>query len=328
MLEFWWVFPIALAICVSVCTVGISGSVLFVPLFALAFPVLGTSLTATEAVQIGLVTEIFGFASSTSAFLRNRLVDFQVARFALLFAVPAAVAGGVLANVLPATAVLVVLSFAMLLFSFLLYRAPKEDGRSGSAAAIQDVPRAELVEHRDRQGRSYLYRRTNDRLRAAAMTVGGAFEGLVGFAIGEIAVTEQVMRRMPLRVAIGTNHLIIAGSALAGALTHLTAVLGGGGGFPWNIVVMTVPAVVIGGQLAGWLAGRVPQDALRRYLAGFLIVLALITIARAVADAGIAADWLLIGAAVALFGLIGRLLWRRSALAAKLCYSSDAYYCP
>jgi hypothetical protein len=60
----------------------------------------------------------------------------------------------------------------------------------------------------------------------------------------------------------------------------------------------------------------------------FLIVLALITIARAATDAGVAADWLLIAAAVILFGLIGRLLWRRSALAAKLCYSSDAYYSP
>jgi uncharacterized membrane protein YfcA len=159
------------------------------------------------------------------------------------------------------------------------------------------------------------------------MAVGGAFEGLVGFAVGEIAVTEQVMRRMPLRVAIGTNHLIIAGSAGAGALTHLTAVLGGGG-FPWEIVAMTVPAVLIGGQLAGWLAGRVPQDALRRFLAAFLIVLALITIARAATDAGIAADWFLIAAAVVLFGLVGLLLWRGSALAAKLCYSSDAYYCP
>jgi uncharacterized membrane protein YfcA len=160
------------------------------------------------------------------------------------------------------------------------------------------------------------------------MTVGGAFEGLVGFAVGEIAVTEQVMRRMPLRVAIGTNHLIIAGSATAAALTHLTAVLGGGGGFPWNIVAMTVPAVLIGGQLAGWLAGRVPQDALRRFLAAFLIVLALVTIARAAVDAGISAEWFLIGAAVVLFGIIGRLLWRRGALAAKLCYSSGAYYCP
>lgn len=54
---------------------------------------------------------------------------------------------------------------------------------------------------------------------------GGALEGLVGFAVGEIGVTEQTLRGMPLRVAIGTNHLIITGSATAAALIHLTVVL-------------------------------------------------------------------------------------------------------
>jgi hypothetical protein len=102
-LEFWWVFPIALAICVSVCVVAISGSVLFVPLFTLGFPALGIPMAPAQAVQVGLFTEIFGFASSTSAFLRHRLVDVRLAGFALAFAVPAAVVGGLLANVLPST---------------------------------------------------------------------------------------------------------------------------------------------------------------------------------------------------------------------------------
>ncbi|MPZ51359.1 MAG: TSUP family transporter [Acidimicrobiia bacterium] len=214
----------------------------------------------------------------------------------------------------------------MLLFAFLLYRAPKDEGQSETREAIQDGPGSDLVEHHDRQGRSYRYRRTNDRLRAAAMVAGGTFEGLVGFAVGEIAIIEQVMRRMPLWIAIGTNRLVIAGFATA-ALTHLTAVLGTDGQFPWNIVVMTVPAVLIGGQLAGWLADRVPQDALRRFLAGFLIVLALVTLARAALDAGAPATWLMIGAAVVLFGLISGLLWRRRVMSAKLCCSSSAYYC-
>lgn len=85
---------------------------------------------------------------------------------------------------------------------------------------------------------------------------------------------------------------------------------------------MTVPAVLIGGQLAGWLAGRVPQDALRRFLAGFLILLALLTIVRAILNAGISAM------CIVLFGLVGTVLWRRSALKAKLCYTSGRYYCP
>jgi uncharacterized membrane protein YfcA len=336
-LLFWWVFPIALAICVTVCTVGISGAVLFVPFFTLAFPALGIPLTPTQAVQVGLFTEIFGFASSTSAFWRNRLIDFRIARFALLFAAPLAVFGGVLANILPGNLVLIAVSVAMLVFSYLLFRAPAEEPGGRQEEAAQGVGAEEgaadedtaQVEHRDRLGRTYRYQRTNDPLRAVAMAVGGLFEGLVGFSVGEIGITEQMLRGIPIRVAIGTSHLVIAGSATAAALTHVTVVLQRGEQIPWNLMAMTVPAVLLGGQLAGWLAGRVPEDALRRGLAAFLVALALLTGLRAASSSELPiAGWALVAAVLFLVGIIGLLLWKRRELAAKLCYISGGYYCP
>jgi hypothetical protein len=47
--------------------------------FRLAFPALGIPLAPVQAVQVGLFTEIFGFASSTSAFWRSGLIDFRLA---------------------------------------------------------------------------------------------------------------------------------------------------------------------------------------------------------------------------------------------------------
>jgi uncharacterized membrane protein YfcA len=296
------------------------------------------SASACQGPRVGLFTEIFGFASSTSAFWRNRLIDFRLARFALLFAVPLAVAGGVLANVLPGNLVLIAVSVAMLIFSYLLFRAP-EEAESEEQNVSQQPARPEegdlsnsagLVEHRDSKGRIYRYQRRNGPLRAGAMAVGGLFEGLVGFSVGEIGITEQTLRGIPIRVVIGTSHLVIAGSATAAALTHVTVVLRQGETIPWNLLAMTVPAVLIGGQLAGWLAGRVAEDALRRGLAAFLVGLAPITGVRAAANGGLpVAVWVLIAAALLLFGLVGLLLtWRRK-LAAKCCYISNYYYyCP
>ncbi len=260
-LKFWWVFPIALVICVAVCTVSISGSVLFVPFFTLAFPALGIPLSPIQAVQVGLFTEIFGFASSTSAFWRSPLIDFNLARFSLLFAAPLAVTGGVLANLLPAGFVLAAIGGVMLMFGYLLYRSPTEEEIGGRAQEERaDLPgHGRPVEHCDAQGRVYRYRRQNDRLRAGAMTV---------------------------------------------------------------------PAVLIGGRLAGWLAGRVSQDMLRRVLAVFLIILALVTGVRAAAGGELpVAGWVLAIAALVVFGLAGIFLWRGRELAAKFCYASGFYYC-
>jgi uncharacterized membrane protein YfcA len=50
---------------------------------------------------------------------------------------------------------------------------------------------------------------------------------------------------------------------------------------PWNVPVMTVPAVLIGGQTAAFVAGRVNPDMLKRTLVGLLIFLAVVTVLRA-----------------------------------------------
>jgi uncharacterized membrane protein YfcA len=336
-LEFWWVFPIALAICIAVCTVGISGAVLFVPFFSLAFPALGIPLAPVQAVQVGLFTEIFGFASSTSAFWRNGLIDFRLASFALLFAVPLAVTGGLLAHALPGHLILLLVSVVMLLFSFLLFRAPGEDtgepgvvdaNEAGQAQGQTSIAAGQVV-HRDRRDRVYRYRRGNDPLRAGAMAIGGLFQGLVGFSIGEIAIVEQALRGVPMRLAVGTTHVVIAGSAIAAGASHATAVFGQGGALPWNLLAMTVPAVLLGGQMAGWLAGRVSQDALRRFLALFLIALALLTGIRALAGGGLqAAAWILLAALLLLLSVVAVSLWKRRRPTFSCCYNSCDYYCP
>jgi hypothetical protein len=64
-LEYWWLLPIALSICTLVCLVGVEGSLLFAPFFAVIFPWLaGVDLSPLQAIQIGIFTEIFGFSSS------------------------------------------------------------------------------------------------------------------------------------------------------------------------------------------------------------------------------------------------------------------------
>lgn len=97
---------------------GVSGAVLFVPIYTIIFPLLGYHLQPVQAVQIGLFTEIFGFMSSTSAFWRRKLIDSRIASFALLFAVPTAILGGYLANRLPGNWLLLII---VLLWSILLF---------------------------------------------------------------------------------------------------------------------------------------------------------------------------------------------------------------
>jgi len=251
--------------------------VLFVPFFTIVFPLLGHRLEPVQAVEVGLLTEIVGFMSSTSAFWRAKLIDFRIAGFALAFAVPTAVIGGYSAHFLPAYWLLVIVGVALILFSFLIVR---EAGEAGLSHANKDKA-AKTVQHTDRLGRTYSYRRQNDVWRGGTAAIGGVFQGLVGFSAGEMSTVEQVLRGIPVRLAAGDAHMIIAAASISAAITHLTVDATTGATIPWNILAATAPAVLIGGQIASVLAGRMPQETLRLVLSCFLALVGVISFYRA-----------------------------------------------
>jgi hypothetical protein len=248
--------------------------VIFVPFFSIVFPLLGHRLEPVQAVEVGLLTEIFGFMSSTSAFWRAGLIYFRIAGFALVFAVPAAVLGGYSAHALPGYWLLVVVGVGLILFAFLLIR------ETGGASASPDAS-VQPDEHTDSRGRIYLYRRQNDGWRASAAAIGGVFQGLVGFSAGEMSTVEQVLRGIPVRLAAGNAHLIIAAASISAGATYLSIDASTGAKIPWNILAATVPAVLIGGQIASILAGRMPQTTLRLVLSCFLALVGVISFYRA-----------------------------------------------
>jgi uncharacterized membrane protein YfcA len=251
--------------------------VIFVPFFSIVFPLLGHRLAPVQAVEVGLLTEIFGFMSSTSAFWRAGLIDFRIAVFALMFAVPTAVLGGYAAHILPSYWLLVVVGAGLILFAFLLIRETGETGRANKARNGT----APLELHTDQRGRTYRYRRQNDAWRAGTAAVGGVFQGLVGFSAGEMSTVEQILRGIPVRLAAGNAHLIIAAASISAAITHLTVDATTGATLPWNILAATVPAVMIGGQVASIVAGRMPQTTLRLVLSCFLAFVGVISFYRA-----------------------------------------------
>ena len=282
-LHFWWMFPVALVICVSVNIVGVSGSVLFIPFYTFVFPLLGYHLAPLQIVQLGLFTETCGYTSSTIAFLRQKLIDAQIARFALLFAVPLAVVGGVLANRVPGSILLLIVGLALLPLATLLLRETRVSSATSDSSQVPDTDSKSIAFKRkvDRKGRTYIYRIKNDAISVVCASIGGLLQGLVGFSSGELNSTVQILRKTPVRIATGTAHFIIFGASLAAACTHIVILFQEQGSIPWNILAMTIPAVLIGGQIAGLVAGRLPQQMIQMIMGRFLILIGFLCLYRA-----------------------------------------------
>ncbi|MFC3477878.1 TSUP family transporter [Halobacterium litoreum] len=300
--NYWWLFPAFLTGATIVNTVGISGSALFVPFLIFIFPLFAQPLEAETLVKIGLISESFGLSSSSIAFVQYGLVDRRLALSLVLGGLPFVVGGALLSFVIPEPVFHALLGLALLAASYLLFKADLGHGDSAesseeSAAAAADgghLPddadklgpagvRTDddgTVTRVDRDGETYEYDRSGYLKRFGNYSVGGTFQGLAGFGIGELGIISMLSSKIPVRVAIGTNHIVVASTAIIASLVH---VFGGGlvGGHsmdlsttPWNMVVWTVPATVTGGQIAPYVSAALDTETIKKGVGGLFAVIA------------------------------------------------------
>jgi len=293
-LEFWWLFPVFLLGATIVNTVGISGSALFVPFLIFLFPLFAQPLEPETIVKVGLISEAFGLSSSSVAFVQYGLVDRRLALTLVGGSLPFVIGGALLSFVIPEPLFHALLGLALLAAAYLLFKTnldhsggsdstatdggaavdgelPDDSGKLGPAGV--ETATDGTVTRVDRDGDDYTYTRAGYLRRAANYSVGGTFQGLAGFGIGELGLISMLGTRIPVRVAIGTNHIVVALTAVLASLVH---VFGGGivGGHslslastPWNMVVFTVPATVTGGQIAPYVSNALSTRTIKRFVA-------------------------------------------------------------
>jgi len=307
-LEYWWLFPFFLLGATIVNTVGISGSAIFVPFLIFIFPLFAQPLEPETLVKVGLISEAFGLSSSSVAFIQYGLVDRRLALTLVGGSIPFVVGGALLSFIIPEPVFHALLGIALLAAAYLLFKTnldhsgsenadadPAADGGTAAAEpAVADLPddsgklgpagveTAEdgTVTRVDRDGDDYTYTRGGYLRRAANYSIGGTFQGLAGFGIGELGIISMLGTKVPVRVAIGTNHIVVALTAILASLVH---VFGGGivGGHslslastPWNMVVFTVPATVTGGQIAPYVSNSLSTRTIKRFVAMLFGVIA------------------------------------------------------
>ena len=313
-LRWWWLFPFFLLGATIVNTVGISGSALFVPYLIFVFPwlatmlapdaLVSTQLSPETIVKIGLISESFGLSSSALAFIQYGLVDRKLALSLVGGAVPFVVGGALLSFIIPAPVFRFLLGVALIVAAFLLFRvdldheSPDESDTGTEDAVSADGGRLPDDEDKlgpagvntdgdgkvtrvDRDGNDYHYTRGGWVERFGNYSIGGVFQGLAGFGIGELGIISMLRTEVPVRIAIGTNHIVVALTAVLASLVH---VFGGGlvGGHaidlastPWNMVVWTVPATVTGGQIAPYVASRLDTELLKQAVGVLFTIIAL-----------------------------------------------------
>lgn len=276
---YWFMFPVAIVIATTAMLSGIGGAALFTPMFLIVFPLLGAEYTlgtAVTAIGAALLTQTFGFASGFIAYQRQGLIDYKSALPFIAVAVPIAILGALLSQTADANLLKGTYAVLMAILSVTLLRRPASVegtptiGAEAGSAEARPASARELRELKARDGTTYRYTAPRQGLGAAATGIGAFLTGMVSVGIGEVIMGQLVKRhRVPLPVAAATSVLIVIATVTAASLAQVVALIAEGGieAVPWNLVMYTIPGVIIGGQIGPRAQGKVSQTTMVRAIA-------------------------------------------------------------
>lgn len=222
---------------------GGGGSILTVPIFVY---VLGFDAKPAIAMSLAVVgaTSLFGAAGHW----RAGNVDLRVATLFGAVAMAGTYLGARLAVFFSGAAQLILFAGVMLLAAWFMFRPAKVEVEGRAPASLREMPLA---------------------LIAAEGLVVGVLTGLVGVGGGFLIVPALVLLgKVPMKQAVGTSLLVIAMKSAAGFLGYLGQVE-----VAWGFMAVFTTVAVAGILLGTHLVRYVPQAALQRAFAVFLVVM-------------------------------------------------------
>jgi uncharacterized membrane protein YfcA len=270
-IEFWYMLPVGILIATVAMASGVGGATFFSPLF-----ILGLGLSPELAVGSGLIVEVFGFGSGVYAYVKRQLIDYRIGGMLLSATVPAAVVGVVVAYFADPDILKLILGMGLFAVAVSFLRAPDEEVEATLDTMAQEDPETAetcLVTAEDEEICYTVCNTTEGRLISG---VGGLFVGMVSSGLGELNGYFLLQRcRVPSSVSVATSVFVVAITALIASLGHVYQVAQGGlTGLTTmgNLLLFTVPGVIIGAQLGPELAERVPDRVMEIGL-GLLFIL-------------------------------------------------------
>ena len=282
-LQYWYMLPLAILISTIATASGVGGATFFAPLF-----MLGLRIPPEVAIGTALITEVFGFASGLYAYARKRLIDYRLGATLLVITIPLALLGTWISEHIEPDILKAILGVGLFAVAANSLRAPEQQAVNRMDAAI-------FQQHGDGRGETCLItsqgeaicytvcNRTEGRLVAA---LGALFKGMIATGLGELDEHFLLERcHVPSKVSVATGVFVVLFTTLSASVGHFIGFVQTGGAMlntVLSLIILTIPGVIVGGQLGPRIISRVSQHALERGLHILLLLFAALTLAEVV----------------------------------------------
>lgn len=186
-LDYWFLTPICIVGATVAMTVGIGGPVFFTPVFILVL-----DLPPATAVAVALFTQCFGFLSGAIAYWRRRLVDRALARQLMLVAMPAALVGSQISDVVPGPLLRRLFGCVAITVAYRVFMPSRSpDARPEREPSVEPRASATTI---DRTGHTYRYPVARRAESAVLATVGATLLGMISVGLAELQGYHLIVR--------------------------------------------------------------------------------------------------------------------------------------
>jgi hypothetical protein len=240
------VLALSVLIGISLGLLGGGGSILTVPILTMAA---GMETKAAIAASLFVVAVTSG--AGVIAHARAGRVQWRVGIIFGLAGMVGAFAGGRLAAYIPGSVLMVMFALMMGATAIAMLRPRKV----AAAPRVGELPTGKII---------------------AEGIIVGVVTGLVGAGGGFLVVPALVLLGgISMEKAIGTSLVVISMKSFAGLAGHLGHV-----DLDWPIVLAVTGTAIAGSFIGGGLAGKIPPAVLRRVFGIFIVVMAVVILAK------------------------------------------------
>lgn len=262
--ELWYLLPLSILIATIAMSSGIGGAVFFSPLFMIAL-----KLDPIVAVGTALLTELFGFSSGLYAYVKAKLIDYKLGMNLLAFSIPLTIVGTIFGSEAPPDILKTIFAVGIIFIGSQLFTSWRKEEREKHEVKSQEEFKFSFEKLLvDKNGKEYKYTICNKNMGRFFAAIGGAFVGMISVGLAELQEYHLVEKcKVPTPVAVATSVFVVVVTVLVASVGHLyefavnaeTSVINQ----VVNIVIFTIPGVIIGGQLGPFLQNKLPEDKMK-----------------------------------------------------------------
>ncbi len=270
---YWFMLPVSTLVATTAMLTGIGGAAIFIPIFLIVFPLLGPEYIIVghaSAIAVALLIQSFGFSSGLVRYWYRGLIDVNLAKRLLKISIPLAIVGSIIAQYVTVEPFKILYALLMFSLAFLLiynqgeiFNSIKKRFRLNDESIINQMCLQNIQKNNLKK----------DKIVAG---IGGMLTGITSVGIGE-TIMPQLFKscKISMPIAAATSVLVVLVTIIVASLTHILFLITNEGfdSIPWDLLVYTIPGVVIGGQIGAKIQKNTFSEKIKKLIPVLFVII-------------------------------------------------------